>query len=218
MKLRFNQKYYLADTAYTFVFDALEPVEWQAGQSVRIELPAGWGTEERRFTICSAPFERHIAITTRVSNSDFKQALAALQPGDEVNAYDIRGDFTWQNERVVFCASGIGVTPFVAMLRQQKHEGLSLAATFLYACKGSRPLFVDEFKHLEQEHPALKLVLIADRQLTVADILPHADSASVYLAGPSGMVRQLAAELQEQGIAEGQLKSDWFTGRAGWEK
>ena len=218
MKLRFTEKIHQVGDAYTFIFDLLEPVGWLAGQSIRIELPAGWGTEERRFTISSAPFERQIAITTRVSGSDFKQALATLQAGQVVDAYDIRGDFIWGEGRPVLCANSMGITPYMAMLGQRKHEGKPLAATLLYAFDASRPLFVDNLKFLGHGNPGLRLVFIAGRRLEVTDILPWAHGKDVYIAGPSAMVEGLAAALQTQGIGEGQIKSDWFTGRAGWDK
>lgn len=218
MKLRFKEKIHQVGDAYTFIFDLLEPTSWLAGQSIRIEMPAGWGAEERRFTISSAPFERQIAITTRVSGSDFKQALAALQPGQVVDAYDIRGNFIWDEGQPVLCANGMGITPYVAMLGQRKHEGKPLAATLLYAFDAGRPLFVENLKLLGYGDPGLRLVFISGKRLETADILPWTRGKDVYIAGSSATVEGLATSLQTQGIGEGRIKSDWFTGRAGWDK
>ena len=66
MRLIFLGRQPEADGAVSFRFTPVEPLVWIAGQSIKIELPAGYGTEERRFTIAAPPIKEDI-ITTRIA-------------------------------------------------------------------------------------------------------------------------------------------------------
>lgn len=92
------------------------------------ENPDGKGTK-RWFTISSAPFEGIMQITTRMTDSSFKQALATLPEGGHLDLLGPAiGRFTWQDTEkpVVFVAGGIGVTAFHSILRQRAHDQLPL--------------------------------------------------------------------------------------------
>ena len=137
LPLQFVSREELAPDIFSFTFTSPTPLAWIAGQSIRLELSGFYGPEERRFTIASPPSEQQIVITTRISRSTFKQALLALQPGNEVKGYDIRGDFVWQEgmQPKIFLASGIAVTPFHSILAERVRQGLTIPATLLHASR-----------------------------------------------------------------------------------
>jgi ferredoxin-NADP reductase len=126
-----------AGNVRTFIFET-SGLTWIAGQSQGYILPQAGETEaenQRWFTIVSAPSEGVIHITTRVSESRFKQTLNAMKPGEEIKAFDLGGDFTWEEESdepVVMVAGGIGVTPFRSILLERHRAGKPLNATLLY--------------------------------------------------------------------------------------
>lgn len=217
MKLRFLDKRRETPTITTFRFVPVTPLTWIAGQSIRLELPAGWGTEERRFTVSSAPYEAVIAITTRVSASEFKLALDALVPGTEVDAYALEGDFVWDRRSVrpVFLAAGIGITPFHAMLKQRFHEGSPMEAALLYAGSGAELLFELALRNWQRGQSALRIEFLHGQRLSaelVAELVPDFVRRTMYLAGPQTMVDALSQELLAQHLPEAQLRRDWFTG------
>lgn len=216
MKLRFVTKAVQGD-AVSFSFAPLEPTVWTAGQSIRLEVPGAYGPEERRFTISSAPSEKVITVTTRVSDSSYKQSLNSLQPGTEVDAFDIRGDFGWDAGELprVFLASGIGITPFRAILRERITAGQNIPAMLLYASR--QPLFVDELRQWQATHPEFRLHLTQDGRMSAAlahRMIPALAHSLIYLSGPSAMVDEVSDQLVKvHHIPESQLKKDWFTGR-----
>src|SRR5215213_2530434 len=119
----------------SFRFRPEKPLLWQAGQYLRYELTINGTPQDHWFTIASAPFEGEVMVTTHIRpSSPYKQALAALQPGDTIKASGLGGDFVWREDvrSLVFIAAGIGVTPFYSMLRQRAHAGQPLTATLLY--------------------------------------------------------------------------------------
>ena len=220
MELVFIDKHEAGGGAVTFRFRSRKPLEWVAGQSVRLELPGVYGPEERRFTISSSPREEFLAITTRPSNSFFKQALWNLKPGKHIKAFDIRGDFIWTTDTkpLVLLASGVGVTPFRAILADRLRAGLSIPSILLHAFSGDEGVFSHELTEWTAKHPEFLFVPLQGQRLNYGHLLSHAAAfgdSLFYISGPSAMVDDLSAALIIHGVGERQIKKDWFTGRLG---
>jgi ferredoxin-NADP reductase len=200
----------------TFVFEA-GGLTWLAGQYQTYILNAVEGKEaekKRFFTIAAAPSEGEIHISTRVTESKFKQALNAMQPGDTIEAHNIEGDFTWEEtgEPVVLVAAGIGVTPFRSILLERHALGKPLNATLVHFNREDAVPFRTEFEKLAAEHPELTLNYIVGQPVTaeaILEIAPSASSQVTYLSGPEPMVDAVGDELKKHGI---NLKQDWFPG------
>jgi ferredoxin-NADP reductase len=200
----------------TFVFEP-GPWRWVAGQCLGFVLPragAAQAENERWFTIASAPSEGVIHVTTRVSDSAFKQALAALQPGEEILTHDLGGDFTWETTgpTVIFVAGGIGVTPFRSILVERKSTGKPLNATMLYFNRNQEIPFQALFSKLAREHPEFKLGPVVGQPVTpetILELVPAGKKQTLYLSGPEPMVESVGAGLREHGVT---LKQDWFPG------
>lgn len=223
VRLIYQSKHQEKGNIWTYKFEPVEPVTWIAGQSIRLELLAGYGTEERRFTIASAPYENDITITTRISQSDFKQALNALEAGDTINAYNIEGDFVWTNRdrHHILCASGIGVTAYVPILKQLQFNHAVIHATLLYANRDDQFIYEDLLRLLDALHPGLAVVWLPAERMSVnkiAHYCPNFTEDIVYLAGPAAMVDEVGQDLISAGLPEQNLMSDWFTGRPGWDE
>lgn len=213
MRLIFRQQMSHDNGLTSFMFVPIEPLSWTAGQSVRLELPApDYGTNERRFTISSAPHEATITITTRHSTSEFKQSLFALKAGQSVDAYSIEGDFTWDHaEPVTFAAIGVGITPFYAILKQRAYEGKPLNATLFYTGKNSLP-FAADFYTWQANHPDFVLKQL-DQRLQAESLCQYAANKTIYISGPQSSVTALKQELvQNFGLSTDAVKTDLFTG------
>jgi ferredoxin-NADP reductase len=201
----------------TFIFET-GGLSWIPGQFQRYTLPQAGTTEEetkRWFTISAAPSEGVIRISTRITESKFKQTLKALKPGDMVQREGIEGDFTWEEEPsnpVVLVAGGIGVTPYRSILLERDARGKKLNATLLYFNRSDEIPFLEEFKVLAEKHPEFTLVTIVGESITAENILthvPNAEGVTYYLSGPEPMVEAIGTDLIRRGI---NLKQDWFPG------
>lgn len=213
MRIVFKEKEQKAETIYSFTFLSKEDVRWIAGQAIRLEIETLWLTEERYFTISSAPYEKKITITTEVSDSDFKQALHALKSGDEIDAFAISGDHVWQNKPSIFVAGGMGITPYIAILKQLHYEGVKPEAIkLLYSAKEQKIVFKKELLKLEKELDNLSLELLHGQRIDEEKVLDAAKSINdpiIYISGPSKMVDSLGAKFEDKSYL---LKRDWFTG------
>ncbi len=206
-----------AGNVRTFIFEA-KGLIWIAGQNQGYILPQAGETEtenQRWFTIASAPSEGAIHISTRVSDSRFKQTLNAMKPGDEIKAFELGGDFTWEEESdepVVMVAGGIGVTPFRSILLERHKAGKPLNATLLYFNRSEEVPFQIELQRLSDKHPEFTLRIVIGEQITADKILelaPQAKKQMLYLSGPEQMVKSIGSKLHERGIT---VKQDRFPG------
>lgn len=217
MELKFKISQPQTGGATSFRFIPTEPLEWIAGQSIKIELEGPYGPLEHRFTISAAPYEKEVAITTRLSGSDYKNALATLKPGDKVKAYGLEGDFTWRETKSqhIFVAGGIGVTPYHSIIKQRDHDGQEVPVCLIYGSSDPGIVFKDELDGWAAKHPELTINYITDRHIEVYDILRVAQEVSglIYLSGPEVMVDALSEALMKEGVPKDRLVHDWFSGK-----
>lgn len=200
----------------SFVFET-GGLTWLAGQNQAFILPQA-GSEEadnlRWFTIASAPSEGVVQVSTRISDSRYKQTLDRLQPGDTVSVRELGGDFTWEDSTtpVVLVAGGIGVTPFRSILVERDALGKPLNAVLLYFNRDTQIAFRDELQQLAARHPELDVRYLIDKVISADLILdeePRAAHLPVYLSGPEPMVESVGNELKRRGA---DLRQDWFPG------
>lgn len=206
-----------AGNVRTFIFET-SGLTWIAGQSQGYILPQAGETEaenQRWFTVASAPSEGVIHITTRVSESRFKRTLNAMKPGEEIKAFDLDGDFTWEEESdepVVMVAGGIGVTPFRSILLERHRAGKPLNANLLYFNRTEDVSFQTELQNLSNKHPEFTLRIAIGEPITADKILelaPQARKQILYLSGPEPMVESIGSKLHERSIT---VKQDRFPG------
>lgn len=221
MSLTLVEKLHEAANIWTFRFRSDEPLVWEAGQFVQVELPHEDPDDEgtaRWFTNAAAPYEGVMQITTRVTRSTFKQALSRLEPGDAIELKEAPdGDFTWEETDVpiVFVAGGIGVTPFHSILKQRFHDGEPLAVTLIYGSGSDDVAFGDELAEWEESDPSLTVHRVVGEPLTVdvlTRLVPALTDCLVYVSGPEPMVEELGEALRDAGLPDLQLKEDFFPG------
>jgi ferredoxin-NADP reductase len=216
VKLTLTEKSHLTGNIWSFVFEPEQPLDWIAGQFVRVELPHLHADDEgtrRFFTIASAPHDKLLQISTRLTDTTFKHALAALAPGDSLRLIDLpAGDFTWQSSAapLVFVAQGIGITPFRSMLRARDHAGKPLRAHLFYTNLTQDVPFAPELAMLEKR-TSLKITHLSEP--ATADILaryvPDLADRTVYVSGPRSLIRLLTPPFN---LPAAQLKQDYFPG------
>lgn len=218
VSLKFIEKEHLVDNIWAFRFAPDEPLEWTAGQYISVELPHdhpdGEGTK-RWFTISSAPYEKIIQITTRVTETSFKRALSRLKSGDELQLLGgPYGNAVWQDSdrSIVFIAGGIGITPFRSILKQRVHDMLPLDVTLVYGSRTPDVPFNDELQAW-MKMTNLKVQYVVGVPLTAVhlmDLVPGINESLVYISGPQSLMVALKGDLEKHGLPDTQLKQDFF--------
>lgn len=218
MKLSFVRKFTEAGNAVSFIFEPEKPIQWLPGQYMTLTLPdLPPAASEHTFTISAPPYEKHLMITTRVSESDFKQRLNTLTAGTVIEADQFGGDFIWVDTKRprVLVAGGIGITPYHSMLKQRHHDNDPISATLLYANRDDNIVYKAELDKLASLHPEFGVHYIIGQQLDanlMQQLAPKLQESLIYLSGPEPMVDSFEQQLLAIGIKKDQLKQDWFPG------
>ena len=219
-----------------FHFDKPAGFSFKPGQAIDLILPdpATPGAESPRhaFSIVSAPYESDLVVATRMRESTFKNALARLPIGAPVQIDGPFGSLTLHNKldrAAVFIAGGIGITPFMSMLRQATKSALKQRLVLLYSNRRREDsAFLLELQRLEGENPNFSLVATMTRQGessqpwqgatgVIDEALLKRTTAELtapiyYVAGPPALVGAMRATLERAGIDEDDIRSEEFYG------
>lgn len=214
--------------AGTMAFHFTKPpgFAFKPGQAVTLVLrdpPAEANSKQRIFSLVSAPFEAELAIATRMrEGSAFKRALRSLPPGAKLELRGPRGVMTLHEDRrraAVFIAGGIGITPFMSMLRQAAHD--RLAQRLFLICSNRRQEdtpFLAELQDLARQNDSIRLLARMTEQEgfidgdTIRRFVGDAPAPIYYLAGPPAMVDAMKAVLRRAEVSEDDVRSEQFYG------
>jgi predicted ferric reductase len=169
------------------------------------------------FSITSAPGEPTLRITVKAVG-DYTRALRALEPGVKAVVEGPYGSFSSgnvPNDRQIWIAGGIGVTPFLSMARSL--NGSARDIDFYYCVEHAPEAhFLDELRAIAREREGFRIVLVpreTDGFLTAERLASEqADlrSADVLVCGPPAMIDSLRSQLTERGLARERFHAEEF--------
>src|SRR3989338_985149 len=208
----------------SFRFKSDESFVWQAGQYMFYTLPNKNPDNRgvtRYFTISSAPFEKFIMLTTRISlpPSSFKKSLLNLKTGEKVEVSGPDGNFIVgdPNKNYVFIAGGIGITPFRSILLELNHKNKQINVQLLYANRDRNPVFKGELEALIKKNRNFKInYFISPSRINdkiLSSIINHKSSIinfSFYISGPEPFVESIEKILKGLGVKPLNIKLDFF--------
>jgi ferredoxin-NADP reductase len=182
------------------------------------------------FSIVNSPNQKGVlalATRLRLEQSLFKRTLNDAQVGDEVEIGKIAGSFTLPQKAdkpVALIALGIGITPFISMLRWNFEQKGPYKFTLFYSDNETKSMpFFEETQQMVKDHPDFKFVPIVTKQEWKGETR-HIDgelmkvyfgdinSQIYYVSGPPNAVMAVAGSLKQAGISEDSIKTDSFTG------
>jgi ferredoxin-NADP reductase len=186
------------------------------GQAVDVALAE---SGHRLFSLVSAPYEDELAVATRMrEGSAFKAALKALPIGAEVTLKGPIGMMTLHADRArpaLFIAGGIGITPFMSMLRQAAFDRSPQRLHLLYANRRAEDApFLGELQDLERRNPAFRMhatTSLIDAPL-IARCAGGLENPLYYVVGPPGMVEVVQGVLRASEVGEDDIVTEEFFG------
>jgi len=226
----------VAEGTMAFHFERPSGFAFKAGQSADVTLidPPDTDTEgnTRTFSIASPPFENELVFTTRMRDTAFKRSLKNVPLATEVKIGSAAGSFTLHKspaKPAVFLAGGIGITPFLSMVRQADHDRLPHKLYLFYSNR--RPedaAFLNTLQTLEKTNPNFRLIctmtelskskkewkgetVLIDKEM-LSRHLAVLQGTIYYIAGPPTMVAAMRQTLVSAGIDEDDIRAEEFAG------
>lgn len=226
----------IAEGTREFTFERPEGFEYEAGQTIDLYLidPPEMDDEGpvRTFSLVSAPHEPDLKIATRMRDTAFKRALGNYESGHELAWDGPYGSFTLHKNAkmpAVFLSGGIGITPFISLLKRAAHEKLPHKIFLFYSNR--RPentAFLDELTELAHVNPNVTLVMtmtemeksskpwqgetgFIDRAMLEKYVGDLAEPI-YYLAGPPQMVAAMKGMAIAAGADEDKVRFEEFPG------
>ncbi|MDD5083946.1 MAG: PAS domain S-box protein [Candidatus Moranbacteria bacterium] len=196
---------------------------FQAGQYIRVVIPHlsypdGRGNF-RDFFISSSPNNHeHISIAFRNTGSGFKKTLLELPLGSSVvvrGAYGLLELPQEHHQGLVFIAFGIGITPFLSMIRLAAERGYAgyLTLICVHDDIDSVP-YLDELKQLQEKIP--RFILRQKRAPLDEEFLriqtTHSKESLWYISGPPDLAREAFDMLCGLGVPLGNIVSEEMLG------
>ena len=195
----------------------------RAGQFLFVRFPkSGTLDESHPFTISSAPHEDVLRVTVKASG-DFTRALFAdLKPGTEAVVEGAYGMFDYRTggQKQIWIAGGIGVTPFLAFIRDMR-ETLDRNVDFYYAMRHrDEVLFYNEIEIAGIRNPRLKVHIrysASGGSLTVEEIVRNAGGTvsghDIYMCGPFPMMQAFEKKFLGLGVPKKNIHFEEFNFR-----
>jgi len=235
--VRLEAREEIAEGTMAFHFEKPDGFEFKPGQASDVVLSRQTANPDdhsarHTFSIASAPFQDELVVATRMRDSVFKRALKSLPLGSQVTVAGPFGSLGLHNDRTragVFIAGGIGITPFVSILRQAARNRLQQRLILLYSNR--RPedaAFLAEMQQLSAQNVNFRLVatmtqmsassrpwagqtgLITEQLLK--SVVGDLAAPIFYVVGPPGMVEAMRQTLNHAGINDDDIRSEEFYG------
>lgn len=190
----------------------------------------GRPTPARCFSLVSAPNDpRTVQFAMRVKGA-FTTKVSQLQPGTPVHIQGPFGNFTLASgsRPAVLLAGGIGITPYIGMIRDAIASDNQKPLLLLHANRSAQNMpFAAALRNFERQLPSLRVGLIAadtsgqtDPQIlqgAINDNLLSQITAGnfagkdFYICGPKGFSDSMRHLLESHGVDQSAIHSESFS-------
>ncbi len=205
----FELEFSIKDTGFVF----------HPGQYVWVILPhlavADPKGSRRAFSIISSAREPHtIQILYRNSESGFKQTLLGLEIGAEVTLSGPYGSSFAIDEavgqEVVFVAGGVGIAPFLSILRSFSLLSHKPKITVFYGNSSKEKECYGELLEQLCADSGSTLMRKTERFSTELFSAEQLQKAVWFVCGPAGMVTDVASKLHVANVPQNKMRFEQF--------
>ena len=210
------------ETLRIYRFKLNKPTNFIAGQYMSLIVP---GSTPAPFSIASSPEEHDmIELGIEITGGPHTSKIKELKEGDHVTLRGPFGTFTMQGEKkVCYLAGGVGITPFMSMLRWIRDTHQTTEATLFYSCKVKEQfLWREELEQMTKTHTNIKVVLTVTRDDPpdwhhekgrinadmIKGFLPDYLEHTFYSCGPPALISAMFELLRSMGVSDDRLKQE----------
>lgn len=224
--LTVKQRIKLSPTIYDFIFAANETLKFIPGQYMEFtyEHPKTDSRGNRRYlSLANSPTEKDIRLGVKFENppSSFKRNFFSITPNQKVVASQLIGDFTMPhdpNQKLVFIAGGIGITPYRSMLKYLIDTNQKRDIILVYTARNPDEFVYKEVIDEAKEKLGIKAVYHeTGREGHISasyfsQIVTDYHERTFYISGSHSMVDGFEQTLHTMGIPQDRIVMDFFPG------
>jgi ferredoxin-NADP reductase len=182
---------------------------------------------KRELSILSSPTQENLEFAIRLTESPFKKYLQEMEIGEEVELSTPLGILKIPDNQkpLLFLTGGIGITPFISMLRYLKEKDNTRKVILLYSNQTEKASsFLDELKELKESMPNFNYFLTMTRQedwkgkkdrFDEAFLKENIENIQEYdcsVVGPTSFIPSMFKALKNLKVDSSQLHVEAFTG------
>ncbi len=210
------------DKLWIFRFKLDKKIEFKPGQYVSIFLE---GEKPAPFSIVNSPVEKEIVELGVEIIGNVTKKMSEMIIGERVQIKGPFGRFVVGEEKK-FCmlAGGIGVTPFISMMRWVRDFETDKSSVLFYSCKTKdHMIWFDELEKMQSEKTKTVFTLTRDvpegwvyytkriSEEMLLEELPDYKDYVFYCCGPAQYIETMFHILRKMGVPEQNLKREaWF--------
>lgn len=197
---------------------------------VRLLRGRGLADEEHHFTIASSPAGPPRLLSTVKEVGDYTRTIGRTEVGDLAICEGAFGRFSYvlfpMEKDLVFIAAGIGITPFMSMLRHMRDTGSQRAVLLLFGNRTEQDIpFRQELDDMvSEQRPRLQVFHFVgspgpdwdgeagriDEQAVTRFCSDHLHSRGFWVCGPRPMTDSILDILHRLGVEDTRLHTEVF--------
>jgi len=196
---------------FTLILKSEKKFLFQAGQFCFLRLNQDKLYARHPFTIASSPGENELRFIVKIQGR-FTQALLKLKSGDEVIVDGPFGIFTIEDREkdLVFIAGGVGIAPFISLIKDRLAEEKKQQVVLLYGSKIEEDIICRrELDSIKKGWFKKAYILSGDpaelaageagqiNQEIIKKYVPHISNSLFYICGPEPMKTSLKEILKK---------------------
>ncbi len=182
----------------------------------------------RAYSISSSPIQKdHLELTIKITGK-FTTLLDKMKVGNRVGVTGSFGVFTYNPEKhkdTVMMAGGVGIAPFVSMVRFATAQKLENKILLFYSNRTNKDIsHLEELKKLEEENPNFRTIYTVTRdepadgiheqgrfnETHINKYLPALEGKNFMLCGSTAMVNDFTAILHSLGVERFRITAEKF--------
>lgn len=200
--------------------------DYKPGQFMIVQLVRdGRVSEPHPFTISSSPAKDRLSISVK-SVGDFTSTISNTKTSDHAYIDGPYGTFSFLNydaQSLVFIAGGIGITPFISMLRYIYDKKLERHVILIWGNKSANDIaFKEELKRMELEMSSLKVIHVMSKQddwegekgyIDAEKLKRYVDdfqNSQFFVCGPPIMMNAVMKSLRGLGVPKRKIHYERF--------
>jgi len=196
---------------------------FKAGQYIQLAVPrllyGDFKGNSRVLSIASSPLNKEeIVVAFRDTGSGFKKTIKDLAEDAPLLIQGPYGFFTLPEDPpypIVFVAGGIGITPYLSMIRLAAERNFTTPITLLYANRSKESAaYLEELEQLAREHKNFTFKNRFGRidEKFIEQNVKDITNCAWHIAGPPPMVDSMRNILMLLGVKSDKVYTESFTG------